>query len=221
MLTKRTMQLGDYDTASHGWTLAGFNLAEPYPVTNLVSVPGRIKGDLDLSYALSDEPTYSSRDLLVTLELSVGDRNHRETIISELTNLFHGRRVKITPPDHPDHYAVGQLTVTKLYSDNAHASVEIAGICEPWLYMAQEHIVNLTASTTKKTAYVVNLGVMPVVPILQVLGGEVSLTYNGATKTMTAGTYKWPHLFLTPGEHTVEYSGSGSIRITYQEGVIA
>lgn len=221
MLTKRTTQMGGYDTASHGWTLTGFHLAEPYPVTNIVSVPGRIRGDLDLSYALSSEPTYSSRELLVTLEISSGDRALRESIISEMTNLLHGRKVKIIPPDHPNHYALGQLTVAKQFSNNAHAAVEITGICEPWLYMAQEHVVALQATSTKQTAKVVNLGVMSVVPVLEVTGGSVSLTYNSATLNLSAGTHKWPHLFLTPGEHTVEYSGSGSIRITYQEGVIA
>lgn len=221
MLTKRTTQLGGYDTASHGWTLAGFNLATPYPVTNMVSVPGRIQGDLDLSYALSDEPTYSSRDLLVTLEISSGDRAQREAIISELTNLLHGRRVKIIPPDHPNHYAMGQLTVAKLFSNHAHASVEITGICEPWLYAAQEKTLTLTASSTKKTATINNQGVMPSVPVLEITGGTVSLTYNSATISLTAGTHKWPHLFLTPGEHALQYSGSGSLRITYREGVIA
>lgn len=220
MMTKRTTQLGGYDTASHGWTLTGFELTEPFPVTNLVEVPGRIKGALDLSFALTGEPTYSTRDLLITLELSAGTHQERELEIAELTNTLHGRRVEITPPDRPNHYAVGQLTVTKLFNNNAHASVEIAGICEPWLYSRTEAKVTLKATSTEQTALLANLGAMPMVPVLVVAGGSISVTYDNATLTLATGTHKWPHLYLTPGEHLLKYKGSGTLTITYQEAVL-
>lgn len=220
MLTKRTLQLGGYDTASHDWTLTGLNFAEPLPVTNMVSVPGRIKGDLDLSYALTNEPTYGSRDFYATLECSAADYRERELKIADLTNRIHGRRIEIIIPDRPSHYAVGQLTVTKLFNNHAHASVEITGTCEPWLYSAVETEVTLQASTTVKSALLANLGVMSVVPVLTVTGGSVALTYADATLNMAPGTHKWPHLYLTPGEHPVSYTGNGKLVITYREAVL-
>lgn len=220
MLTKRTIQLGGYDTASHGWTLTGLELREPYPVQNIVEVPGRIKGALDLSLALTGEPTYSTRDLYVTLEISVGDRHEREHLIMELTNLLHGRRVEIISPDRPDYYAVGQLTVTKLFNNHAHGSVEIAGVCEPWLYASQETEVVVQATATEQTALLANLGVMSMVPQLVVTGGSVALTYADATLSLSQGTHEWPHLYLTPGEHLIKYTGTGKLSIKYREGVI-
>lgn len=220
MLTKRTTQLGGYDTASHGWTLTGFELTEPTPVTNFVDIPGRIKGALDLSLALTGEPVYSTRDLLVTLEISSGDREEREAKIMELTNKLHGRRVNIICPDRPRHYAVGTLTVTKLFNNHAHGSVEISGVCEPWLYSAEEISTQVQASSTKKTIVLYNLGAMPFVPTLVVAGGSVTLTYKGASITFSAGTYKWPKLYMAPGEHELAYEGTGKVSITYREGVI-
>ena len=220
MLTKRTISLGGYDTASHGWTLAGLGFTEPAPVTNLVEVPGRSRGPLDLSLALTGEPTYSTRELLVTLELSEGTYRDRELKISAITNQLHGRQVEIILPDRPSYYAVGQLTVTKLFNNHAHASIEIAGLCEPWLYANLETEVPLQATSTEKTTTIYNQGAMPVVPVLTVTGGSVALTYNGATQNMEAGTYKWPHLYLTPGEHAVKYKGSGKITITFREAVL-
>ena len=220
MLHKRTLHLGSYDTAAHGWTLAALELTEPDPVTNIVDVPGRIRGSLDLSRVNTGEPEYTTRTLNATLEISTGDRLEREVKIADLTNQIHGRQLEVIHPDRPNHYAVGLLTVTRLYNDHAHGAVEIFGTCEPWLYSATETVVPLQATTTERTVNLLNMGAMPVVPVLLVEGGSVRLTYNGATREMAAGTYKWPHLFLTPGEHPVRYTGTGKITITYQEAVI-
>lgn len=220
MLTKRTIKLGGYDTAAHGWTLASLEFPEPPPVTNFVDVPGRIKGPLDLSRALTDWPTYGSRDLFVSLEISTGDRDSREEIIAELINQTHGQRKEFVIPDRPNHYGVGLLTVTKLYNDHAHGAVEITGICEPWLYSELETVRELRATSTAQIAELVNLGAMPVTPVLTVTDLSVMLTYNGASLSMAEGTYEWPHLFLTPGEHEVTYVGDGTLRISYREAVL-
>lgn len=220
MLTKRTIKLGGYDTAAHGWTLAGLEFPEPQPVTNFVDVPGRIKGPLDLSRALTDWPVYGSRDLRVTLEISTGDREQREAIIAELINQTHGQRKEFVLPDRPNHYGVGLLTVTKLYNDHAHGAVEITGVCEPWLYEDAETVTVLRATPTAQTARIYNQGTMPVVPVLTVTELSLMLTYNGSSLSLGVGNYEWPHLFLTPGEHEVTYIGDGTLRISYREAVL-
>ena len=59
-MEKRTLILGEYNTAAHGlWTLNSWTLEEPELLTNMQPVPGRIKGPLDLSTALTDgRPSY-------------------------------------------------------------------------------------------------------------------------------------------------------------------
>ncbi len=221
MLTKRATQLGGYDTASHGWTLAAWELEEPSPVTKMQDVPGRIKGPLNLSNILTDgQPSYGSRPLRVVLETSEGDRLEREARISDIINRLHGQTVDIVGPDKPNHYAVGTLTVTRKYNNMAHGSVEISGTCEPWLYAATETVVTLQATEVEQTTTLLNMGVMPVVPVLQVEGGSVTLAYGTDSFAMENGTYKWPDLFLTPGEHVVTYTGTGTLTITFREAVL-
>ena len=101
-MQKRTIKLGDYDTAAHGlWTLTGWEFPEPAPVENLVQVPGRIQGPLDLSTVLTDgEPVYGARTLSIHLESSEGDRPARAARISDMVNRLHGRRVDIVLPDY-------------------------------------------------------------------------------------------------------------------------
>ena len=221
MLTKRTIQLGDYNTATHGWTLASLELAEPLPVTNYVDVPGRLKGPLDLSTALTGTPVYNSRDLYVALEISSGTRQERETKIADLTNRLHGQRVEIIHPDRPLHYAVGRLSVTRLYNDHAHGAVEITGTCEPWLYVREATRVDLVVESTLMVK-LLNRGAMPVVPTLEVYG-RLGITYNGSRIFFTTGKYEWPELYLTPGEHEIELDTEdkdAQLILTYREAVL-
>jgi hypothetical protein len=225
MYKKRTIQLGDYDTAAHGlWTLAGWSFPEPAVETNLVPVPGRALGPLDLSTVLTDgEPSYSARELIVTLESSEGDRLAREARISAMVNRLHGQRVNIVLPDHPLYYATGRLAVKTLYNDMAHASVQVTGTCEPWLYAKKETVVRLQATATAQTARLRNAGAMPVVPLVEIAaedGATVSLIFGSFSWALPAGGYKLPDLALTPGDHVITYSGAGTATITYREAVI-
>lgn len=226
-MKKRSILLGDYDTAAHGlWTLKSLSFPEPAPMENLVQIPGRIRGPLDLSTALTDgAPTYGSRQLVITLESSEGDRLARQARISDMVNRLHGRRVDIVLPDRPMHYAVGRLVVNPLYNDLAHASVEVTGVCEPWLYAQEETRVQLRSTEVMQSARIRNAGVMPVVPVVDVVAESgtlpVVLLYGDARFAMSTGTYVWPGLRLAPGDHVISYRGGGTVSITYREAVLA
>lgn len=225
MYKKRTVQLGDYDTAAHGlWTLTGWKFPEPEVVQNIVNVPGRMLGPLDLSTALTDgQPVYGPRPLTVTLESSEGTREARETRISEMVNKLHGQRVNFVLPDHPLHYGTGRLRVETLYNDLAHASVQVTGTCEPWLYAKDETVVQLQATATAQTARLRNAGAMPVVPLVEITaadGATVSLVFGAYSWALGAGDYKLPDLALLPGDHVITYSGAGTAKITYREAVL-
>lgn len=224
-MQKRAFIFGDYNTAADGlWTLSpGWEFPEPAPIENLVDVPGRIQGPLDFSTALTNgEPRFGVRSLRVTLESSEGDRAARAARISDMVNRLHGQRVSITLPDHPNHYATGRLSVRQLYNDPAHASVEVLGTCEPWLYALDETTVPLTAAAAEKTATLRNSGAMPVTPLVTISGtnAAVQLRYGVNIWTLSAGVYRLPALRLTPGDHVVTYSGTGSAVITYREAVL-
>lgn len=224
-MIKRTIKLGDYDTAAHGlWTLAGWDFPEPVQDTNLVAVPGRAKGPLDLSTVLTDgEPSYGARELSIILESSEGDRLARKARISEMVNMLHGRRVDIVLPDDPLHYATGRLAIKTLYNDPAHASVQVTATCEPWLYAVDETVVQLQATAAAQTIRLRNAGAMAVVPLVEVAaaaGESVNLVYGVFSWALSAGDYKLPDLLLTPGDHVITYSGAGTLTITYREAVL-
>lgn len=65
-----------------------------------------------------------------------------------------------------------------------------------------------------------NGGKLAVVPVVEV-EGEVTLAIGNTSRAMSTGSYLLPELYLTPGEHKVQCSGTGTAKITYREAVLA
>lgn len=222
-MEKRKIIFGEYNTAEHGWTLcAGWAFSAPVHKSHYVDKPAG-DGTWDLSTAISDGlPRYNDRSLKAAFECSEGTRMEREATIREMINQLDGLRVNIILPDDDAHYIVGRLSVAREYNDLAHARVAVSAVCEPWKYENDETIMTLTAATNKNAAILHNEGRRAVVPTLTVEGdgSSVLLEYGSSSIALSPGTYQWPLLLLTPGTHSVTYSGSGKLTIKYREAVL-
>ncbi len=221
-MEKRKILFGAYDTAAHGWTLAGWTLSAAEQKTNYLDKPGG-DGSWDLSTAMTEGiMRYQDRALSATFECSEGDRMSREATIRHMINLLDGTEQNIELPDDAGHYVFGRLHVVKDYNDLAHAAVTVTATCRPWKYANTERVVTLTAASATKTANLVNNGRRAVVPTIKVAGSGASvlLGYGLQSLALSAGTHQWPDLLLTPGTHKLTYSGTGTITITYREAVL-
>lgn len=221
-MQKRRVTFGGYDTAVRGWTLTSWKLSDAEQKTNLVDKTGG-DGSWDFSTALTEGvPRYKDRKLTATFECSEGTRETREAVINHMINTLDGFREVIFLPDDSGVYLVGLIHVARNYNDPAHASVTVTATCEPWRHSNQETIYTLTATTSKQTTVLVNDGRRAVVPTLTIEGTNASvlLEYGSVSKTFPAGTYQWPDLLLKPGTHSVKYSGTGKVIVTYREAVL-
>lgn len=221
-MDKRKIIIGTYDTAVTGlWTLCEWELSPAEQETDFVEVPGRKKGPLDMSTALTDgDPVYGPRTLRAVLESSEGSRLERESRINVMVNWLDGWRADIKLPDDEQHYIVGRVSVKKLYNDPAHGSVELTATCEPWRYNNEETKVVLPGSAEVQKATLPNAGRLAVVPLLTVSDGDVLLTAGGASWALGPGTYALPDLLMQSGGKEIEYSGTGTLTFTYREGVL-
>lgn len=221
MKTPREIRFGEYYTHANGlWTLSGLELSDAKYKQNMVEVPGR-SAPLDLSTALTDgEPTYGTRTLKATFESSEGSRLAREARISQMANALDGYRMNIVLPDDLDHYLSGRVHVERLYNDEAHASVRVTATCDPWRYAKDETVVTLQATEVEQTALLTNQGRLGVVPVVNITGGDVHLTFGGASWALSPGSYALPDLYLKYGEHSLAYSGAGVLTMTYREAVL-
>lgn len=221
-MAKRKIIFGTYDTALTGlWTLTGWEFSPAEYQTNLVEVPGRKKGPIDLSTTLTDgEPIYGSRTLTVTLESSEGSRLERAARINTMVNWLDGWRMDIVLPDDDAHYITGRVHVAKEYNDPAHCAVTVTAICEPWRYNNNETVRTLTATETAQVARLSNGGRLTVVPLLVVADGTVSLKFGSASWALSPGSYQLPDLVVAPGGADITYSGTGTLKFTYREALL-
>lgn len=219
MLTKRSVKLGEYNTAAKGWTLNACKLSDPEQKTNYVE---KTMGDgsWDLSTVMTDGlPRYKDRTLTVKLECSEGNRDARTNLLSEIVNKLDGFECQIVLPDKLDYYLVGRLRVVVDYHDLAHTGVTVTAVCRPWYFKAAETVLNLNATSTERDAVIVNGGRLAMVPTLEAVG-SVLLKYGTNSINLTDSTNKWTTLLLTPGSHAVKFSGNGTLKIKYREAVL-
>ena len=218
-MQKRSATIGTYNTAAHGWTMTGCKLSDPEQKTNYVEKQGG-DGSWDLSTVLTDGiPRYKDRSLTITLECSQGTRADRVELVSEMVNQLDGLEWPIVLPDHPGRYLHGRVHVAEDQNSPAYAKVTVSATCEPWLYYERENITELTATEAVQVAYIRNGGRRASVPTLAVTGSvRIGNSLNSAA--LSQGTYKWPALLLTPGLHALEYSGTGTLTITFREAVL-
>lgn len=222
MMIKRGNRIGSYDTAVNGkWLLTAWSFSDPEQVTHFVDVPGRRKGPLDLSTASTDgDPVYGSRTFTAIYESSEDSRLEREDRISKMVNSLDGWTQNITLPDDDAHYIVGRVHVKRLYNDQAHASVQVTAICEPWKYNKEETRVVLNATTETQTATLHNPGRLSVVPLLTIEEGDVLLSSGGSSWALSPGVYTLPDLLISQSGKTVNYSGTGTMTFTYREAIL-
>lgn len=221
MRTPRSMTFGSYNAHADGrWTLTSWELSPPKYQTKMIELPG-CSEPLDLSTALTDgEPVYSGRTLTALFESSEGSRLVREARISRMMNSLDGYRMNIILPDDSEHYLTGRLSVSRLYNDNAHGSVRVDAVCNPWLYAMQETVIDLQAKAQVQEAILINQGRLSVVPVVEVRDGDVQLTYGDHEWSLSEGIYSLADLYLRHGQHHITYSGNAPIRITYREAIL-
>lgn len=222
-MNKRTVRLGAYDTALHGWTLTSCVLSAPEVKTNYVEKTGG-DGSWDLTTAMTDGvPRYKNRNLTLTFECSQGTRADREELLNDMVNLLDGLEQEIILPDRPDHYLLGRVHLAVNQSSPAYAAITVTADVEPWFYAARETIVVLdapiTISTETATFLLRNNGRRVASPVLEV-DGTAHLTFKGIHTNLTTGTYEWSALQLPPGPSDLIYTGEGTLTLTYREAVL-
>lgn len=204
-----------------GMYLTEANLAPPEVRTNYVPVPGR-DGTLDLSTALDGEIHYNDRVLSLTF-VSTAQRSGLSwaEFFANLTELFHGKKTKLSFDGDEAYYYVGRGSVSGFTQDGTRWTVQMKFTCSPYRYKADETVVTATL-TTEDAELVLTNARMPVVPTVSV-SAETLLTIGSGSYTLSAGQHQLLALRLTQGEQQIKArvtAGTGTITITYREGML-
>ena len=215
---KRFFKIDRYNTAyDWGLTLTAKETPPPEVKTNYVSLDG-MSGTLDLTEALTGEPTYNDRTVAASFMCSEGTFYDRVHLVHDIITALHGKKVQIIEPDDPEHYFLGRVHITPVLGSHAYTELEMEAICEPWRYALNEteRMVNVNGSTD---VVLNNTGVRTLSPTVSV-SGTVTLSFDGFSQELTAGTYKLTDLRLRQGDNVIGVSGSGTVTFTYREATL-
>ena len=193
-------------------------ISVPEPHTVLVDVPGR-NGRLDLSEALTGDISYSNRTIKLVLVASVNIQSWHD-MCEHIFNKFHGRKVKVTFDDDPEHYYSGRASVSDPQRIRNGASLTLTVDADPFRYAKAEKQVRIPgAGAAESNGVIENSGRMTVAAVITA-DAECQMVVEGRTYSLMAGKQTF-ELVIPPGRTPVTLKNCAAdktVKFTFREG---
>jgi phage-related protein len=194
------------------------SISSPEPKYIKVEIEGS-DGELDLTEYFGDVK-YKNRK--ISFEFStLRPKVEFPELFSTIQDSLHGRRMKIVLEEDSDFYYVGRVTVDEWKSNKNIGLITIDCDCEPYKYKARPTVRTLTLTGTR-TQYVLSNMRKQVVPTFTI-NAPTTIEFNNSTFAigttgMSQQTFTIPEITLNKGNNIVYLTGTGTVKIEYQEG---
>ena len=188
-------------------------IGKPEIQTFTAEVPGR-NGLVNLTKGLTGRVMYYNRSISIQY-FGTGKRSHLLDLDATMSR-YHGQMIRIIDDDYPDYYYEGEATVsTEIH--NAYITITLEIDAYPFRLKVTPTVVSRALNGTA-TIYVTNESA-EVIPTITVTA-ETTIKFNNRTMVLSAGVYTIESFVLVGGLNTFEVTGTGTIKIEYQEGAI-
>lgn len=194
------------------------SISAPEPKYIKVEIEGA-DGELDLTEYFGDIK-YKNRK--ISFEFStMRSQSEFPELFSRIQDSLHGRRMKIVLEEDTDFYYIGRVTVDEWKSNKSIGLITIECDVEPYKYKIRPTIRTLTL-TGSRTQHVLPNMRKQVVPTFTV-NGETKIEFNNSSFSIgqngiTGQTYTIPEITLKQGNNILYLTGTGTVKIEYQEG---
>lgn len=108
-------------------------ISTPEPYTNYIDIPGRVSGPLDLSEVLTGQVAYQNSEGEWTFISNDYTENRMQKYL-ELKQFLHGKRLKISLEEDPNHYYIGRAFVEEPKTGRGPNGYSIKYIVSPLRY---------------------------------------------------------------------------------------
>jgi len=112
----------------------------PTPNQNLVDVPGRVQGPIDLSVAIFGRITYQRISGTWNFLKDVYSAESRLETYETIRNWLHGRTTWVVLEEDPEHYFYGRFTVSVPQTGSGPLRISIGYDLEPVRYNLDDSI---------------------------------------------------------------------------------
>lgn len=194
----------------YGILLKAYDAPEPSPKTYRVNLEGH-NGSVDMS-------DWAGAVYFNDRTVTIGLRDLDAYKYSQLVQFLHGLRVKITFSDQPEWYFYGRCEEIASSTRRHVTDVDLAFVCNPFKLAQLETVKAYEAGETAQTdvLYTSRRRVVPQI----VVSDSATLTYNNAIYTLSAGTHKPPSFVIDGTPRELSITGSGTVTITWRDGVL-
>lgn len=221
----------------HSYKDWGLILAErpvitpPKVKTNYIDVPNA-NGSLDLTEILSDDVKYENREMTFKF-IVLEDRKRWHEIYSNIQEYLHGQEMKIILDEDRSYYYTGRCSVDDWTSSKVTSTIVIKALVEPYkleLYSSLEEWqwddFNFESGIVRNYKDIVVNGEheliiegtrLQVIPSF-IVDGSMSVTFNGHTYQLPAGTSKILNIVIKQGVNTLKFIGNGKVSVDYRGG---
>ena len=219
-------------------------VAAPQVKTEFINVPGA-DGALDYTDALTGRPRFANRSGQWQFIMENGHFSW-PTVMSQMLNKLHGKKVKVVLTDDPDYYYKGRISLNVGFGNKDYSSVVIAYNFDPYKYpidstdIADWKWKELFGNTIEYGTFSIN-GIKTRT-LLNSTGSEVTCTIN-VTNTVTMFRVEDGELYhmiqddfditkyeptylrtgdnevtLAEGANMVVFKGSAIAKVNYERG---
>ena len=190
-----------------------YNIGEAEPNTYYVNVPYR-DGSLDLS-GVFGKNTY--KDRRIKCELLIVAKDYMRAY-NELNRLFNGKVCKMILSNE-DYYYEGRVTIGALKSERYKFKSDMEMTAYPYKYKRTETSVEVLASYSG-TSITLRNSQMPVKPRF-LSGSAVTIAVGDKTYNLPANAEtQFDDLVLSDTSTEIIVTGTGTVTITYREGIL-
>ena len=213
-----------------GLRIKSVNIGLPATKENLIEVPGA-DGYLDMTDYFGTR--YENRT--IKAECDVEDKSYENWAgkVSQISNYLHGKKRKLVLDWDSGYYYEGRGTVKVSKENRPYSTVTLEFDCDPYKYELYDssgdwlwdpfdlddgiirEYGNLTVNGTLDLTVIGSP--MSTVPEITV-STAMTVEYEGETYDLLPGLNYLPDLEITEGEHTMIFTGNGTVSVLYRGG---
>ena len=223
------IMIGDYKMSDFGLKLLSIELGTPAVRKSTVTIPGR-NGALDLTEAITGFPLYDNATHKLTFDFRDGTYDEWVSVSSDLRGKIHGRRLPVVI-GNDSYYYDARVNVESSKLNQQYSQVVVTLDAAPYKlarktslddwewdsFNFETDIIRDYKNIQVPGELVVIGDVMPTGCIFEA-SAAITVTYNGKSYQIPKGRSTVPDILIMEGEHTMSFSGSGTVSVEYRGG---
>lgn len=190
-------------------------LAPAVPRTAYLTING-MDGSYNMTEVVHGRVVYQDRLLTTVLLSFVSDETAFESKCQAIDAVLNGSTMAIVQDSDPDHYLLGEAYATSVRAGTVGTHT-ITATCRPFRYC--NDLTEQTVVVDEQTTATFDNQELVATPTFITESTGMSVVFGNTEYSLTADGCTIPGIYFVQGETTLTFKGSGTVVVSWQEGV--